>query len=1454
MNKVILLILSLLVSVAFGQRATVTILQPRMYDASTNAASLCNVKNSAADPPVLDNCPGGSTCVEGSVAGKGRCTVFTLAEHQGATAYDYTASRVLRAETQLDENDASALACDLSDVSALTDNDAKWRCLEHAVHLYLGDNEAIADYDASCTVTYGGNIGGQLDSGTLAADGMDSASLTSGFASDASDKKLSCHYVPQNNKYLGYAFATVKFTKKAASLGLGEKADKLIKVPLRYVPGNTADAGHVDSSDTSYVNDPDLSNAHTLISMPTASDGITGSTSDAGTMKLTYVLNVQDSRYLINSQSGVEVLTQAAGNFNLIKEGLEIHSDYSNFYDSAQNAFVNSDVQASPIAYSDYKSGACDKKGLAAGLSLAACAAGGGDAAYYDNNYAQYALSGTYEATYGGMAHFKKGYIGCQICDNRLAIQGFATQAGTPQIDVALDVDVSSLNSGCDGGTTTCITLSNIFADPVGEGVENGKALRLPNCDNTVDGDGNPENCGTAGGYDPQHADGHVLGEFFTPKIEGTTAYGDYDSDFDFLSNNRLIVTSETKLVADTADSGLHISSGCATNGQGKVYTMSNDMLAAANDLFYNKCRIVVSNVEFAKKSTIVYFKDATDKTACADAACTNAVYAQITQVDNRRVLVGAAELSLLRRKLATVDKAGAAITMSISKYTETASQVLTFDIVGTNTMMGYDSSGTACDQAAVDDVANLDCTEVAVSGEILFASSDVNGEIKEHTIRSSPACTGFLDVQFRDQGSFAIYDLRIPCSRTTAKASDSISLTFDFTLGYDLVDNLVTAKAYYLSDMASASEDAVGNPGSGLEQDLDVAVSYGYCSGTNEIEKKNDAAALLADGGCDEAADATGLWTDSAGNSHFTSSALDLNEWSHCAQQIQDDNANNNYIVTTRIAMQYTRVLKYTSGSGATQSTNKFCADRRFVTTIRRDSTATVTVATLQAPTLERAVSVTDIEWVSTGCAAGYYKLQIGIASVQKDTSHDGTSAGEEWQDSNLKQILKPTSSSAQDSDSLQIDLSTGNTNPLSEQHPSHKFVLHSQCILITAADCDERCDADGQNCAAQTNSDSGCAADPVDAECAQSDYSKLTHTITDLVLRGDFTGSAVDSDVTITTRYVECPLDESNVATSAVVAAATMQCDAEISNVASPTVDSATNCAQAFTTDSGTAEVKLYVTDNDFAATPDYKVTAAENTAADTANWQIRQSSIYIERYEKNFDGSEGSLLSSEKFCECGDITTEYAAPGTACTETNTRVFGLIQFTTLDCGRLDGSDNKYDQIKFNFLPLADATNDAFKVKFVLLAENTDLDAVNTRRRLRRVETTQDIVLKAPSPLDASASSFSVVVPSYNTADDVQPAPDLDTSTTAAPTAAPEDDDEMEWYVIALIIIGSIVGLYLLIVLANCGVKCCKADEEGGLASLIPKFLRPAVYERVSSGEGAAVGIRQQRFSNLRY
>ena len=1431
MNKVLFVILSIF-SVAHAQRATVTLLQPRMY-AATNTKSECIVKDlSDANDLKLDNCPGGATCVEGSTTGKGRCTVFTLAEHQGATAFDYTASRVIRAETQLATSGAG-LSCDLSNVAGMSDNNQKWRCIEHAVHLFLGDDESISDYQSSCSVSYEGNIGSKMTSGNLGNSGMDSATLSSGFASSSTDKKLSCHYVPQNNLYLGYGYAQVTFTKKSSALALGEKEAKIIKVPMRFVPGNAVDAGDVLDSTTSAA-DPDLTSAHNEISMATASDGITGSTSSGGELQLSYRVNVMDKRYKVADQSGVEVLNQAAGNFNLIKEGLEIHADYSTFYNAAENDFLNAGVGATPLDYSAYKTGNCTKRGQSAGDSLASTGCQHAEG-YYDRDFAQYQLSGTYKAKYGGMEHWKKGYIGCQLCSNRLAIQGFATQSGGAQIDVALDIDVTSLNSGCTAdATTTCITLDNIFADPVGDGVEDGKALRLPNCDsNGISGN----NCGSTGGYDPQHASGHVLGEFFTPKLEGTTSYGDYDSDFDFLSGNRLVVTDDTKFLNSSSNSGLEIAAECASAGQGKVYTMSADMLAAANDLFYNKCRIVVKDIDFAKKSNIVFFKSQNDKTGCDTAACSNAVYAEITQVDGRRILVGDAELSLLRRKLATVEKAGAAITMSIAKYTESATQVLRFDIVGTNTMMGYNANTEKCTTNLVS--TDEDCTEVAIDSELEFISSSINGARKEHTIRSSPSCTGFLDVQFKDQNdTFAVYDLRIPCSRTTASAMDEVTLTYDFTFGYDLTTNVVTAKAYYLSDMSSYNHTNlnVGNANSGLKQDLLVSVSYGQCSSTNTILRNNESGAFH---GCEASSNANGKWADQSGSNFFQSTGLTLNEWSHCAQKVEDISGSNSYIVTTKIAMNYQRKLKYTSSSGSTISTNNFCADRVFVTTIKRDATATVTVATLRAPTLERAVTVTDIAWIACS-GTNSFKLEISISSSQKDT----TSGNAAWSPSNLKKVLKPTSSSSSDSDSLMINVGT-----MTAGAPTHAFKLESSCITVSAADCDERCDADGDNCEAQSLATS----------TADSAYSQLTHTATDLVLRGEFTNSDVDSDVNIVTKYVECPLDEANENTGYVRAGATMDCDSAIANAASPTVDGDTDCTQAYTTDKGQADVKLYLVSPANDANATQLLLATEAAAASNQNWQIRHSSIYIERFEKNFDGTEGSLLSSEEFCECGEKAVQYNS-STECVEKADRVFGLIPFGTLECGRNISTTADvsvaYDRIRFNFLPLADATNDIFKVKFVLLAENTDLDEATARRRMLRSITVRK-TLKSSASVSASAGGLQVVQPSYNTADDAPAAPpasgnkeptdfdgkddDLDPA-TGDPMTNPDHTHGGEY---TLAIIGGIVALVLIIVVI---VMVIRQQTSGGSSS---GSVGGGANE---GGFKAAVGFREQRFSNLRY
>lgn len=1351
MKKVLFILFSLLFSVAFAQRATVTILQPRMHS-NSNTLSQCNAKT--ADQ--LDNCPGGSTCVEDAgTPGKGRCTLFTSAENQKSGGFDYEATRVLSMETQIKgDDDSSAMSCNLTDISAVATSGEKWRCLEHAVHLFLGDDEAISHYQSSCTVTFHGDIGTKIQQGTLGAAGMDGASLTAGFAANTEDKKISCHYVPQNMKYLGNAFVSVTFNK-ISNLRLGEVGAKIIKVPLKFVPGDRAVAGDVDD-DGNYYSEPTLKEAHDLLSAPASGDGIHQLVTDKGTLKLSYRLNVMDKRYLVLGQSGVETLPREAGAFTIEKEGLVVSDAYDNFF-SGTNEFVQSGVNALRKDHEDYESGQCAESGDDENESMAGCS----NSDYYNRDYAQYQLTGVYEAIYAGMPHLKYEYYNsCEICNDRLSFKGYMTQGNNVEMHVAIDVDKTTIVSGCVGNRTAgkfCVFLPNIAADPVnsGSGVRDGSMLRLP------------------GAY--------PLGDFIVPKLQGELGYVDLDDDFDFLGSSRLQVSS----VGDT--DGLSIGTDCVLQGAGKARDMAVDMQSFMENLFFNECEITVeSGTHFGLKSSVVFFES-------ADAGASN-ITTDIITVDGRRIFVGDTELSLLRRKLASVELAGASITLSISKVTNTATQVLSYDILGTNTMMGYDNNGDKCTTASQQFCNN----EAAVDSELSVSTSSVNGAIKKHTLRSSPACTGFFDVQFQDKdanASFAVYDVRLPCSRTTAQTKDSVSLSYDFALAYDLVNNQMDATAEYLPGMSSSSVTDFNSAGmaEGLQQDLTVSVAYGYCNDTNHIIQQDVTGANLVGGEhpCDQTS-----WSEISDQSEFTD-AKSTNDWSHCAFSVVDKNDESSYIITTKIAMQYERVVKVKS-DGSTRSTTNFCADRMFTTTIRRDATASVSVATLRAPTLERAVTVKDIEWQSCD-NEGEYRLVISIDSQQKDIRDANLAEGQ------LTDVLKATAATSIDSDGLQIEFNTSATD-------FSDFKLKSSCISISQSDCDERADTD------EPQSDH--------SDSTESAYSQLTHTVTDLVLRGPFTGSDVDSDVRITTQYVQCPLSVENEASGFIRAAATLSCDEPILEEDSPTVNGTQDCTQAYTTDKATTDVKLYISDNN---DPAHKLTAAEHSTATTNKWDIRHSKIFIERYEKNFDGSEGALITEDQICECGSKSTP-KDDTVACTQTNDRVFGLATFASQDlqCGRTDGSAEKYDQLTFDFLPLIDATNDIFKVRFEILAENNDLDDV--RQRLRAVRVTKE--LKATSEASAESQGLTIVAASYNTANEP-------TTTTAAPAA--DEDEGLSAGAIVGIVVGALalISIVALLVMRQQGV----AASEEEVTNLIGAA--------AGGGEGA---FRARRFSNLRY
>jgi len=1305
--KNILILFTLLLSGALAERATITI----KSQAHGNDANLyCAVDGS--------DCPDGSSC-EAISGNNGRCTVFTAAEDQGASEFDHVASTVLSLETQLDAS-AAAISCDMS--GALTGN-AENRCLEQTVTL---SDIASADYASSCTVAYSGSIGSDITAGTQ---------ISGSFSSTAGS--VSCHFVPQNNKFLGDAYASVEFTK-SSNINLGESASKKVKVSLSYKPGSSGE--------------PALSGAHALISTNVAETGIESSTSGAkgsgeeGTLILDYDFRVQDSRYLVRDQSGVETLAASAGDFTIQKNGLIIGPDYSNF-NSGAGDFISAGNSASKEAYADYRSGDCTSKGpAAAGGEFAGTSCTG----HYGSNYAQYRLEGVYKAVYTGMPHLKTagGYFECDICTDGLSISGFSGE-----MDALLPITKANLGSGCVGSSTNkCVEFDNIFAIAVssgnGLGADN-KFLRLPS------------------------ASGYLLGDFFTPVLAGKTGYEDLDDTFDILGTTRLVMSDSTRV--EGASSSLVKLGGCG-NGAGEVRLMQSNMQNFADQLFYTDCKIEVSDTAYGQESSIIFFKSDEAATLCtADAAqCSDAVTAGVVQVDGRRIIVDDTELSLLQRKLATVEKAGAALTMQISKYGVTGA--LTFTIKGTNTMMGWDDQSNAC---ATAEQANCN-GEAAVPGEVAVTTSSVDGQIVKHVIRSSPSCTGFLDVRLIDQAKqFAIYDLRLPCSRTTGRVEDHIQLKFVFDLSYSLISNLVTAQAHYVDAMASATVtdfDSGSWAGLGLSQDLVVTAQYGSCSGDN-IDAKGD--------GCAQD------FTDSPTNAKFVSSGLDIDAWRNCGSLV-DDHANDAYIITTNVAMKYVRTLDYTSTTGATLSTNSFCNDKTFITTIKRDATASVTVSTLRAPTLERALVVEGIEWQS--CGGDEYKLVIDLAATEQDVDTPNTTP---MANAALNNVLKPVSTAAKDSDNLEI-----NKGSMGIGSEIHTFKLESACIAISQTDCD-----------AISNPE----ASPTGGA---SDFAKLSHTETDLVLRGDFEGGDVDSDARITTKFLECPIaSETNDAVGELRAGASFACaNGQQATAASSTLDGVNDCSVAFTTGDGSAQVDLYIVPDGHSGL----LTTGHKTAASGAGWQIRRSIISIERYEKNFDGSEGALITTDVLCDCGTDGADY--DGSVCdsgvsARTTDRVFGLVPFASLSCGTGAAPNVVYDKIAFEFQPLISASADTFKIHFDLLAEN----AAGARRRLRSSYIVPRKQLAASQSISADTSAFGLILPSAET-------------TTAAPTAA---DDKLEWWAIMLIVIGSVSLL---------GLGIWGIDSATGFLSGSPSS------GQFGSGRAAAVGIRQSRFSNLRY
>ena len=74
------------------------------------------------------------------------------------------------------------------------------------------------------------------------------------------------------------------------------------------------------------------------------------------------------------------------------------------------------------------------------------------------------------------------------------------------------------------------------------------------------------------------------------------------------------------------------------------------------------------------------------------------------------------------------------------------------------------------------------------------------------------------------------------------------------------------------------------------------------------------------------------------------------------------------NYVIEHFLGLVYRRDFRK---GGREDEARTYCQDQKFVTTIRRDATASVSVATLDTVSLERSVMVTSIDWVKCASTA---------------------------------------------------------------------------------------------------------------------------------------------------------------------------------------------------------------------------------------------------------------------------------------------------------------------------------------------------------------------------------------------------------------------------------------------------------------------------------------------------
>ena len=1397
----------------------------------------------------IGDCPAGSACIDGAVP---VCQTLTKEVHQGANGYDFETENVVNVPTQIDnlvlfdQNNG-----DKKDAEATSGKKDKF--LLYRVHLQNVNKDKYAE----CHVTVGGAL-----VGAVVAPGTPPNVLTNGVftAAGAANKqflsetgKVSCEFRMTNYGYLGLVTLNVSFTKVESQMEIGEKPFDSVEAHLRYVPGIDDHEWHNPTNNPTsvatlfpnhamsatgankYISTVHSDGASVMVFDTTgnysngflATGTANGASAIKGTVKLPIRAIFYDRRYRVVDQSGVESLSPAIGNGEMNKEGMDIHYDFANFYNAAQNSFTNENIDMKPVGwFSDYTGGNIVPTGDNVGV-------------------AQFELKHQYTYKYGGydgneMPHFQKEYLSCALCEARVVFKAFEKDAAYSDTtyqstsaenrDYLLRYYVPITINGLPTATNQ-IELDDIeveLVNPQDEGVHGHSKL----ADGTIVALRLPTN------LDPQYPDGHAVGEFFkVKKAASPKQYTSLVSEYTIL-DTRLTTTIGSKATMVKCGAGY---------GRGPLYQLGSDIVTKAQEIFDRDCRITITADSFGFTSTLTY----------TPTNATNAKTATILQTDDRQIMAGNTELSILRRKTDTsATNSGPQVTFSVSKVTGNANAVK-FKVKGSNTMLGYGNDGVACtpDQVCANKgmksntgvcepcAAPIDCGAEAATagvgtthadwvesgklckavlgiagggllGEGAIETSTTDGVSKPVIIRSSSDCFLYMDVELQTLKSdnteleFAAYALRLPCVRTTDQLEDALNLTYTFETSYSLSADRVSGEIDYL-----------------IPTGMDLRVfkaGFGRCG--KNVTNFDD---LVRPSTCNdvtgEAQPVSGWAND--GTSKIVldeSDKVSLTTLKNCdtaAAGVPISGDDKSYLVVHYLGLVYAR--NYFSGGRTASRT--YCQDQKFVTNIRRDATASVSVATLVSPTLTRSVMVSGLSWVQCSSSdqnckgsSNCYKFRIDLDVTEKDDSA-------QWKNATLSSAFLPGNGGV-NTDSMLIveDFATNLTH-------YNYMSLESLCGPV------DSCGSDSAH------------------------YSAIADgTEQDIVIRGPSGGVYIDTAVNVQTKFEECPLEKATIDLGGELkvglgllcasadaagtgyddygtannggAGAKSEVDSDVSILVNSAETPVKRCGSALATSKVKASAQVFLDG----------LNSTSLTKANNRGWKFKNIDWSIERFERDLLGQKDAskLISSDLVME---MRLDSTGSTYDCTRKATILFGLpnaFNTTVLACpGSLDSgatsatrTETDINNIEFDLAPLQSANMDVFEVRVDAILRNTNLDS----RRLRGII---QLNLRADGSLEASSGSFEVLPASKEISDAIYESPDT-----------PEEHTANNSEVIMII---AIVVLAIMVIVLVIRCWCAKGGPRAktrAMAGMGEDESAPLTGSSGLSGEKGA------RFSNLRY